>query len=75
MEFVINQYRHCKTILALGASRQLLKNAGIALAKDGRGRDGGLLVVDAGAKKTAHTFMSALAKHRHPERETEPPVV
>ena len=75
MEFVVNQFRHCKTILAFGASRQLLKNAGIALSKDGRGRDGGLLVMDAGVKNTAQTFMSALAKHRHPERETEPPVV
>jgi catalase len=75
MEFVVNQFRHCKTILAFGASRQLLQNAGIAVTKDGRGTDGGLLLMDAGARNSAQTFMTALAKHRHPDRETDPPMV
>ena len=30
MEFITNQYRHCKTILALGASKTLLDAAGVA---------------------------------------------
>ena len=66
MEFVTNQYRHCKTILALGASRKLLQNAGIGAAKDA-----GLLLMDAGAKDAAQRFMAAVAKHRHPERESD----
>ncbi len=70
MEFVTNQYRHCKTILALGASQTLLQRAGI-----GKATDGGLLIMKAGAKNTAKEFMSAVAKHRHPERESDPPTV
>jgi catalase len=32
MEFIKDQYRHCKTILALGASARLLEEAGISTA-------------------------------------------
>ncbi|MDQ3242925.1 MAG: catalase [Gemmatimonadota bacterium] len=74
-EFVTNQYRHAKTILALGASRSLLEKAGIAGARDGAQKDAGLLIVQSAAGNTADRFMKALAKHRHPERETDPPVV
>jgi catalase len=62
-EYVTNQYRHCKTILALGASRRLLEKAGITEP------DGGLLLTPAGDAKAGPAFMAALAKHRHPERE------
>ncbi|MEO6209738.1 MAG: catalase [Gemmatimonadaceae bacterium] len=70
MEFVTNQFRHCKTILALGASRKLLRNAGI-----GEVTDAGLLIMDAKAKNAAQTFIAAVTKHRHPERESDPPAV
>ena len=43
MEYVKDQYRHCKTILALGASRKLLERAGIAVAP---GKDPGILVFE-----------------------------
>ncbi|MDB4916936.1 MAG: catalase [Gemmatimonadetes bacterium] len=68
MEFVTNQFRHCKTILALGASSALLERAG---APAGRG----VLVKTTGDKDIAAEFMAALAMHRHPERETDPPLV
>jgi catalase len=71
-EFVTNQYRHCKTILALGASRELLERAGIP----GRhSSDPGLLLKAANDPAASRAFMAALAKHRHPGRETEPPRV
>ncbi|MEO7039756.1 MAG: catalase [Gemmatimonadaceae bacterium] len=70
MEFVMNQFRHCKTILALGASRKLLQNAGI-----GEATDAGLLIMDTKAKNAAQAFIAAVSKHRHPERESDPPAV
>ena len=70
MEFVVNQFRHCKTILAFGASKKLLQNAGIAEPSDD-----GLLVMQISAKNAARDFMDSLAQHRHPERETDPPRV
>jgi catalase len=69
-EFVMNQYRHCKTILALGASKTLLESAGI-----GKATDDGLLIVPSFAKNTAQSFMAAVAQHRHPERESDPPAI
>ena len=71
-EFVMNQYRHGKTILALGAGKSLLKAVGIdAAAKN----DTGLIVVPATEKGVAKRFMAAVAMHRHPQRESDPPVV
>ncbi len=75
MEFVTNQYRHGKTILALGASRSLLERAGIPGARDGGHADGGLLLLRTDEANAAESFIAALAKHRHPERETDPPAV
>ena len=74
MEFVTNQYRHGKTILALGASRTLLEKAGIPLHAAG-GRDTGVLVMSRDDEQAGQRFMAALAMHRHPERESDPPAV
>ena len=71
MEFVVNQYRHCKTILALGASGRLLVRAGIS----DNALDAGLLRMKATDKKVIPAFLAALAKHRHPERDNNPPAV
>lgn len=71
MDFISNQHRHGKTILALGAAKALLDQAGVqATLPDGR-PDPGLLVDDsAGASSGAVAgFVAALGKHRHPERE------
>jgi len=72
MDFISNQYRHGKTILALGASAVLLERAGIgAVLTTGKPDPGVLMDAKAKAKATSVTaaFVSALGKHRHPERE------
>ena len=74
LEFIKEQYRHCKPILALGASAQLLEACGIDTALPNGQPDPGLLVAsDAGAVTDA--FVAAIAKHRHFARETDPPRV
>ncbi|HEY8706884.1 MAG TPA: catalase, partial [Burkholderiaceae bacterium] len=76
LEFVTNQYRHGKTILALGASKSLLDQAGVAQTLASGDRDPGLLL---GRSKdiaaVAAVFIEAVAKHRHPAREADPPRV
>ena len=73
LEYVKDQFRHCKTILALGASRRLLEIAGVA----GRvGKDPGLISAEAGkATQATAAFVAALAAHRHPSRDSDPPRV
>jgi catalase len=70
IEFVQNQFRHGKTILAIGAGRTLLSAAGIQAAK----RDPGLILADSG-EVDAKAFTRAMARHRHPERDQDPPAV
>jgi catalase len=72
LEFIKDQYRHCKPILAAGASRALLDACGIDPAlPDGR-PDTGIVVGD-DSDAAADAFIAALAKHRHFARETDPP--
>ena len=70
MDFIANQYRHGKTILALGASMALLKQAGVeSMLLDGQ-QDPGVLVAGAATDPGAiDGFKAALGKHRHPQRE------
>jgi catalase len=70
IEFIQNQFRHGKTILAIGAGRRLLSAAGIPMEK----RDPGLLLADSGAVDDK-AFVKAVARHRHPERDQDPPRV
>ena len=76
MDFIRDQYRHCKTILVLGASKKLLAKAGV-FEKLGNGEsDPGLIFSSGdGAAKAAAAFIKGIARHRHPERETDPPAV
>jgi catalase len=72
-EFLVNQYRHGKTLLALGAGETLLAQAGIGAALPSGEPDPGVLVAEASAAdKAAQAFMAAVARHRHPERELDP---
>ena len=76
LEFLKDQYRHCKPILLLGAARDLIETAGIPAKLQNGKQDPGLLLVDAAdAGAAVTTFVTALAKHRHFERETDPPRV
>ncbi|MEO5821379.1 MAG: catalase, partial [Vicinamibacteraceae bacterium] len=74
LEFLKDQYRHCKPILAAGAAASLLRAAGIPDALPDGKPDPGLLVGAAG-EAIVDKFLAALAKHRHFERETDPPRV
>jgi catalase len=76
VEFVRDQYRHCKTLLSLGGM-SALEQAGLPTTLPDGSADPGL--VDAtrggGAGDAARAFIAALAKHRHFARETDPPTV
>ena len=74
LEFIKDQYRHCKPILALGAGEQLLAACGIdAALPDGQPDPGLIIASDASA--ATDDFIAAIAKHRHFARETDPPRV
>ena len=76
MEFLKDQYRHCKPILAFGASSGLLEGAGIfATLPSGEKDPGVLLCEESNVAKAVTAFVEALARHRHFERETLPPRV
>jgi len=74
LEFIKDQYRHCKPILAAGASEQLLDACGIQTALPGGQADHGLIVAP-DASAAADEFIKAIARHRHFARETDPPSV
>ena len=75
-EFITNQYRHGKTILALGASSALLDKVGVAATLPSGDVDPGVLLVQSkGIDAAAAAFIAAVAMHRHPEREIDPPPV
>ena len=71
-EFLKDQYRHCKSILVLGESSAVMDKAGIPAQLFGGDADPGIVQ---GAANSAETFMAAVARHRHYERDTDPPRV
>jgi catalase len=76
LEFLKDQYRHCKPMLALGAGADLIENAGIPSTLENGDRDPGLLLFRDGYSKAALTaFLDAVGKHRHHAREVDPPGV
>jgi catalase len=74
LEFVKDQYRHCKTILAIGAGAKLLEAANIPGSLPDGKKDPGLLRFNQVEEGVA-TFIEAVARHRHPERYSDPPRV
>ncbi|MFW7344044.1 catalase [Pollutimonas sp. H1-120] len=70
-EFIQDQYRHCKTIMAVGNAAMLLEAAGLPVDTE----DAGLMVTQECDASSAAWFVQALAKHRHYERESDPPLV
>jgi catalase len=75
-EFIKDQYRHCKPILALGAGADLLENAGVPAKLPSGEDDPGMLVGrHASAAKALPDFVRALVRHRHFERAMDPPEV
>jgi catalase len=73
MDFIKNQYRHCKTIMAIGAAKSLLDKADVSPKLPGGKTDAGVIVANADMGKSLAGFIKAVAMHRHPERETDPP--
>jgi catalase len=74
LEFIKDQYRHCKPILAVGASNQLLTACGIDPVLPGGQPDPGVIATT-DASTATDAFVAAIAKHRHFARETDPPRV
>ncbi|QSI31054.1 catalase [Variovorax sp. RKNM96] len=76
LEFLRDQYWHCKTILAFGASEALLAQAQIPMTLPDGSTDPGLVLADAVAADDAiTTFIAAMGAHRHFGRENDPPKV
>jgi catalase len=73
LEFLKDQYRHCKPILVLGASTEVLAVAGVPTALPNGKPDPGLIV--AKGDDATEAFIKAIARHRHYERESDPPLV
>ena len=76
VDFVKDQYRHCKPILVLGAGEALLAQAGLPATLPSGAADPGLIKAAASdATDATSAFLAALTAHRHFARETDPPRV
>ncbi|HEX4886349.1 MAG TPA: catalase, partial [Casimicrobiaceae bacterium] len=75
-EFIKDQFRHAKPILAIGAGRALVENAGVpAMLPSGDPDPGVLRFGDDEVDAAAAAFVEAIGKHRHHARELDPPMV
>jgi catalase len=70
-EFVKDQFRHLKTILALGDAVSFLEGAGVPMED----ADPGLLLHSEPEASFVSGFIEALAQHKHFVREADPPVL
>nr|WP_295382390.1 catalase [Pseudoxanthomonas sp.] len=70
LEFVRDAWRHGKAILALGTASQVLSLAGIEIEA---ASDTALVMAEATNEDSLSRFIGAIARHRNPERETDPP--
>jgi len=73
--FVLEAYRHCKTIGAAGAGAELLRAAGLPLptmtdGSNGQDTEPGVVVGDGDIKALAAGFIEAMSLHRHWGRES-----
>jgi len=76
LEFLKDQYRHCKPILILGQEGSLLEREGIPASLPDGSADPGILMEGRSGKTSGFQgFVAALAAPRHFARETDPPRV
>jgi len=76
LEFIKDQFRHCKPIVAFGASETLLEGAGASPFLPSGEPDPGVLLAPAGfSKEVLSQFVEAIGRHRHFERYGDPPPV
>ncbi len=74
LEFVKDQYRHCKPILALGSGQRVLQAANIPVNLPDGDPDPGILRAE-NVEDAVPAFIEAVAMHRHFDRQTDPPRV
>jgi len=76
LEFIKDQYRHCKPILLLGSAGAVANAANIPTTLPNGGDDPGMLRIDANDRESGvAAFIEALTQHRVLDRETDPPRV
>jgi catalase len=75
IEFLKDQYRHCKPILILGSDTSLLERAGIPAVLPIGKADSGIIKADGRDTSSIEAFLAALAAHRDFTRESDPPRV
>ncbi len=76
LDFMREQYRHCKPIMVLGAAAALLKQAGVPPALPDGSPDPALIGAETDDLAPAiDAFKQALGSHRSFARETDPPMV
>ena len=64
LEFIKDQYRHCKAILMLGTGRKVVEGAGVIAAKE-----------DWAMASDVKAFIQAVGRHRNWDRAIDPPKV
>jgi catalase len=77
-EFIRDQFRHCKPVLVLGASRMLLSQAGLPMSfekSQAQGGTGVIVAEDGSDGRAGEAFVQALALHRHFGRQMDPPLL
>jgi catalase len=76
LEFLKDQYRHAKPILAIGAGADLIEDACLPSSLANGKPDPGLLLRRSEKTAKVHAdLVKAIARHRHHERELDPPPV
>jgi catalase len=76
LEFIKDQYRHAKPILALNEGVDLLENAGVPARLPSGDEDPGLIIGrQASVAKLLPRFIESIAAHRHFQRSADPPLV
>jgi len=76
LEFIKDQYRHAKPILALGEGAGVVEKAGApANLPSGKPDPGMLMMTHGRAEEALPAFIAAIGRHRHHERESDPPAL
>lgn len=75
VEFLRDQYRHCKPILVPRGASHLLRKAGIETMLPDGNPDPGLIIAEDTLSDAIEAFIMTLAKPRDHARETDPPLV
>jgi catalase len=75
LEFLKDQYRHCKPIMVLAGALPVLDKAGIPRALPNGKPDTGLILGSGDGEPPVDAFIRAVAAHRHFDRESDPPLI